>query len=233
MRARTPDQRSSRRTARLPGRPRPHHRSVRVVDRVAVVRPGPQDTEPTRRVGRHPSVAQAGAAAAAAGAHRDRAQRQDVGRRPWPARCRRAAGSGACFRSARRPAAGGTGSETGAVAGGARRHRERGALRSRASLRGPGPSASAAPAELAASRRCRRRAPPRRALAGVQRLGRGRRSRPPRRRHLGRRPRPAQRGERDGRPTANLRYSGHLLRTKPDRCVRQLSAALVRGGWTG
>jgi len=36
-----------------------------------------------------------------------------------------------------------------------------------------------------------------------------------------------------GDPTANLRYSGHLLRTKPERCVRQLSAALVRGGWTG
>lgn len=35
-----------------------------------------------------------------------------------------------------------------------------------------------------------------------------------------------------GELTANLRYSGHLLRTKTDRCARQLTAALVRGGWS-
>lgn len=36
-----------------------------------------------------------------------------------------------------------------------------------------------------------------------------------------------------GDVTVNLRYSGHLLRTRRDRCARQLIAALVRGGWTG
>jgi hypothetical protein len=35
-----------------------------------------------------------------------------------------------------------------------------------------------------------------------------------------------------GRLTANLRFSGHMLRARPDRCARQLTAALVRGGWS-